>query len=85
MRRNFFAFCAATQFETMAIKKTFGEELAKEIYVGSTKGQTGHALGAAGGLEAIACAKAIQTVSGDGEQARGALGEQGRMWKGLLR
>lgn len=47
----------------MAIKKTFGEELAKDIYVSSTKGQTGHALGAAGGLEAIACAKAIQTVS----------------------
>ncbi|CAM9172502.1 unnamed protein product [Ectocarpus sp. 6 AP-2014] len=49
------------KFETMAIKNTFGEDLAKEIYVSSTKGQTGHALGAAGGLEAIACAKAIQT------------------------
>lgn len=48
----------------MAIKKTFGEDLAKDIYVSSTKGQTGHALGAAGGLEAIVCAKAIQTVSG---------------------
>lgn len=46
----------------MAIKKTFGEELSKEIFVSSTKGQTGHALGAAGGLEAIVCAKAIQTV-----------------------
>lgn len=55
------------QFETMAIKKTFGEDLAKEIYVSSTKGQTGHALGAAGGLEAIVCAKAIQTV-GEGER-----------------
>lgn len=48
----------------MAIKKTFGEELTKDIYVSSTKGQTGHALGAAGGLEAIVCAKAIQTVRG---------------------
>lgn len=47
----------------MAIKNTFGEELAKEIYVSSTKGQTGHALGAAGGIEAIVCAKAIETVS----------------------
>eukprot|EP00752_Nemacystus_decipiens_P007348 g6573.t1 len=49
------------KFETMAIKNTFGEDLAKDIYVSSTKGQTGHALGAAGGLEAIVCAKAIQT------------------------
>lgn len=46
----------------MAIRKTFGDDLANEIYVSSTKGQTGHALGAAGGLEAIACAKAIETV-----------------------
>lgn len=49
------------KFETMAIRKTFGDDLANEIYVSSTKGQTGHALGAAGGLEAIACAKAIET------------------------
>lgn len=66
----------------MAIKNTFGEDLTKEIYVSSTKGQTGHALGAAGGLEAIACAKAIQTVSGGetGHVVHGGMG--GRRKKG---
>ena len=48
------------KFETMAIKKVFGE-YAYKVAVSSTKGTTGHALGAAGGLESIACIKAIET------------------------
>jgi len=44
--------------ETAAIKSVFGAELA-HISVSSTKGVTGHALGAAGGFETVVCAKAI--------------------------
>jgi 3-oxoacyl-[acyl-carrier-protein] synthase II len=39
-------------YETMAIKTAFGEH-AKKLMVSSTKSMTGHALGAAGGLEAV--------------------------------
>ncbi|MBQ4336205.1 MAG: beta-ketoacyl-ACP synthase II [Lentisphaeria bacterium] len=46
--------------ETAALKTVFGAELA-HMSVSSTKGTTGHALGAAGGLETIVCAKAIAT------------------------
>ena len=46
--------------ETEAIKKVFGEE-ARRIAISSTKSMTGHMLGAAGGLEAIFCIKAIGT------------------------
>ncbi|MHA6532382.1 beta-ketoacyl-ACP synthase II [Paenibacillus sp. BAC0078] len=45
--------------ETMAIKKLFGEE-AYRIPVTANKSMTGHAFGAAGGLEAIALVKSIQ-------------------------
>ena len=44
--------------ETKAIKQAFGES-AKKVKISSTKGNTGHLLGAAGVLEAIICAKAI--------------------------
>ncbi len=44
--------------ETNAIKQVFGEN-AYNVPVSSTKSMIGHALGAAGALEAIACLKAI--------------------------
>lgn len=46
-------------YETMAIKKALGEA-SKKVMVSSTKGNIGHLLGAAGGVEAIICAKAVQ-------------------------
>ena len=45
--------------ETLAIKKALGEA-AKTVMVSSIKGNTGHLLGAAGGIEAIASIKSIQ-------------------------
>ena len=47
-------------FETQAIKTALGEEASKKVMVSSTKGHTGHLLGAAGGVEAIVCSKAIE-------------------------
>jgi 3-oxoacyl-[acyl-carrier-protein] synthase II len=46
--------------ETLAIKKAFGE-IAYKIPISSTKSMVGHMLGAAGGVEAIAAIKAIET------------------------
>ena len=46
--------------ETLAIKKAFGEEKAKEAFISSTKSMTGHMLGAAGAIEAFACLMALK-------------------------
>ena len=45
--------------ETVAIKKAMGEDAAKKAYVSSTKSMTGHMLGAAGAIEALACLFAL--------------------------
>jgi 3-oxoacyl-[acyl-carrier-protein] synthase II len=45
--------------ESLAIAKVFGEHV-KDMFVSSTKSMTGHLLGAAGAIEAIACAMTIE-------------------------
>ena len=45
--------------ETIAIKKALGEKAARRAYVSSTKSMTGHMLGAAGAIEALACLFAL--------------------------
>ena len=45
--------------ETMAIKSALGEA-SNKVMVSSTKGHTGHLLGAAGGVETVVCAKAVE-------------------------
>ncbi|MEM0915589.1 MAG: beta-ketoacyl-ACP synthase II [Planctomycetota bacterium] len=46
--------------ETVAIKKVLGDA-AHKVPVSSSKSMTGHTLGASGGLEAVLCAKIIET------------------------
>lgn len=46
--------------ETLAIRKALGDAGAQAAYISSTKSMTGHMLGAAGGVEAIAAMMALQ-------------------------
>jgi 3-oxoacyl-[acyl-carrier-protein] synthase II len=46
--------------ETRVIKIALGEEKARKTPVSSTKGATGHCLGASGAIEAIACILAVR-------------------------
>ena len=46
------------KFETMSIKTVFGNDT--KIPISSTKSMTGHLVGAAGGIEAVFCIKALQ-------------------------
>ena len=47
------------KIETLAIKKTFGEH-SKKVQISSTKSMTGHTLGAAGGIEFVACCLSLK-------------------------
>ncbi len=46
--------------ETQVIKQALGETAARRAYVSSTKSMTGHMLGAAGAIEALACLLALE-------------------------
>ena len=46
--------------ETKAIKRVFGDD-AYRVPVSATKSMIGHALGGAGGMEAVACVQTIRT------------------------
>ena len=53
---------AGDPIEVTAVKSVFCDH-ARRLWMGSTKSMTGHLLGAAGGLEAVICALALQRGS----------------------
>ena len=46
--------------EINAVKKVFTDTSLEGLHMNATKSMTGHALGAAGGLEAVVCIKAME-------------------------
>ncbi len=48
------------KIETRAIKGALGDDIARKVMISSSKSMTGHLLGAAAGVESIACAMAIR-------------------------
>ena len=52
---------ALDMMETAAIKRIFGEVTASKLTISAPKSMLGHLLGASGAIEAIVCAKAIET------------------------
>jgi 3-oxoacyl-[acyl-carrier-protein] synthase II len=48
------------RIETQAIKSAFGESMARQLMISSTKSMTGHLIGAASGIETAICSLALK-------------------------